>query len=293
MTDTTKSISSLHLRLDYLTSAGPRLTGLYLPGNDTNVFAELPGAGWDTPYGKYLVIGGHRLWHAPEIKARTYVPDTAPVQIEETPGSVRLLQQKEASTGITKSIQVQMDSSKAAAVITHALRNDNLWSVTLAPWAITQMRLGGTSIHPQRTVPADPDGLLPNRNLVLWSYASWRDERLALGDELILLEGRPALPPFKLGYANYDGWEAYLFQDLLFVKTFPSFDPAHTYVDFGCNAESYVNDQFIEIESLGPLTCLDPGQTVEYIETWYLTRLAASTRSIEAVRERIEELRRS
>jgi hypothetical protein len=293
VTDKTHSVISPHLRLDYLTSAGPRITGLYLPSDETNIFADLPGVGWDTPYGKYLVIGGHRLWHAPEIKQRTYIPDTAPVLIEKTPGSVRLIQQKEASTGITKSIHVRMDADKPAAIITHNLRNDNLWDVTLAPWAITQMCLGGTSIHPQRTDSSDPDRLLPNRILVLWSYASWMDERLALGDELILLEGRPALPPFKLGYANYDGWEAYLYQDLLFVKTFPPFDPARSYVDFGCNAESYVNDQFIEVESLGPLSCLEPGQSIDYIETWYLTRLAASTHSIVAVRERINELIRS
>lgn len=284
-----KSIESDQLRIEYLTHAGPRITGLFLPGSDLNLFADLPGAGWDTPYGKYLVLGGHRLWHAPEVTRRTYVPDNNPVEVEDIPGGVRLVQPAEPPTGIAKTIEIRVEPGRAGARIIHTLRNDNLWEVELAPWAITQMRLGGAAILPQRTHPIDPDRLLPNRNIVLWSYAIWNDERLALGDELILLEGRPQVPPFKLGYANFDGWAAYLFQDLLFIKSFPPYDLACRYVDMGCNTESYVNDQFLEVESLGPLARLAPSQSVDYVETWHLVRLPTSTRSITSVRQVILE----
>lgn len=283
-----KSLTSPYLRIDYLTDAGPRLTGLYLAGDDTNLFADLPEGGWDTPYGKFLVRGGHRLWHSPEVKRRTYVPDNDPVTVEEFPGGVRLIQPTEPPTGISKTIEVRMLPDRPAVEVCHTLRNDNLWSVELAPWAITQMRLGGTAFCPQPLEPADLDRLLPNRNLVLWSYSSWTDQRLALGDELIMLEGSPALPPFKLGYANFDGWLAYLYRDILFVKTFPPFDPALPYPDYGCNAESYVNDQFLEVESLGPLCLLEPGESVEHLETWFAAKLEET--SIEGVRDTVRKI---
>jgi hypothetical protein len=42
------------------------------------------------------------------------------------------------------------------------------------------------------------------------------------------------------------------------------------HVDHGCNAESYCNDEFIELETLGPLVKLEPGQFVTHTETWEL-----------------------
>jgi len=38
--------------------------------------------------------------------------------------------------------------------------------------------------------------------------------------------------------------------------------------DNNCNAEIYCNDQFVELESLGPLTTLSSGGSVNHMETW-------------------------
>jgi hypothetical protein len=40
--------------------------------------------------------------------------------------------------------------------------------------------------------------------------------------------------------------------------------------DNNCNAEIYCNDQFVELESLAPLTKLSPGEAVTHVETWEL-----------------------
>jgi len=42
------------------------------------------------------------------------------------------------------------------------------------------------------------------------------------------------------------------------------------YADYGCNNEAYVNGDFLEIESLGPLTIISPGEMVEHLEQWSL-----------------------
>jgi hypothetical protein len=56
----------------------------------------------------------------------------------------------------------------------------------------------------------------------------------------------------------------------LFIKRFESTGDAADYPDGGCNAESYCNDQFFELETLGPLTELSPGGTVIHEEIWEL-----------------------
>jgi len=49
-------------------------------------------------------------------------------------------------------------------------------------------------------------------------------------------------------------------------------DPAKTYTDFGCSFETFTNNEFLEIETLGPLTKVSPGQTVTQVEHWSLHR---------------------
>jgi hypothetical protein len=65
---------------------------------------------------------------------------------------------------------------------------------------------------------SEVEGLLPNRHLALWPYTRWRDDRLHLDDDLILVQGRAQLPPLKIGCFNRHGWIAYLRAGVLFVK---------------------------------------------------------------------------
>ena len=154
--------------------------------------------------------------------------------------------------------------------LNHDLRNEGLWPVELAPWALTQLKLGGVAILPQPIGDIDEDGDAANRHLVLWPYTQWGDPRLKLREAAILIEARPQLPPVKVGYPNPLGWLAYWRAGVLFTKWFRH-QPGQNYPDRGCNAESFCNHRFIELESLGPLTRLEPGQSVRHMETWELS----------------------
>jgi hypothetical protein len=130
-------------------------------------------------------------------------------------------------------------------------------------------RLGGTVILPQPVGNADQNGLLNNRILALWPYTHIDDPRVVLRDDFILINAVPGLSPFKLGYYNPHGWMAYWLDGVLFCKTFsPSSGAA--YPDGGCNTESYCNDRFVELESLGSLVKLEAGGVAHLTETWEL-----------------------
>ena len=60
---------------------------------------------------------------------------------------------------------------------------------------------------------------------------------------------------------------AYWQNGSLFRKSFELLTGV-TYPDGGCNAEVYCGDRFVELESLGALGALAPGQTVQLNETW-------------------------
>lgn len=286
----TQSLSNGHIRVEYLLNAGPRIIGLYYGNLHENLFAVLPGVGWRTSFGWFSIYGGHRLWHAPEAEDRTSIPDDRPPAVEEIGGGVKISQAVEAPTGIAKALSIRLNPDDPVAMVDHYLTNKGVWPVTLAPWAITQLRLGGTAVIPQVTQPLDPAGLRPNRSLVLWPYTSWNDERMLLHDDLILIDAKPLLPPIKVGCANPHRWLAYIYKDLMFVKRF-EYSPDRPYPDFGCNSECYCNDQYIEIESLGTLTELEPDQTLKYTETWEIHQLAGEARTIGEIRQVIKLIR--
>lgn len=284
----TRSLENKHLHLEYLTSAGPRIVRLVLAGTSENLLAELPGLGIPTALGRYTLYGGHRLWHAPEATPRSYVPDDAPVSIEALPDGVRLTQPTEALTGIRKSLEIRLQPDRPAVTVRHRLVNEGVWPIELAPWAITQLPLGGVAILPQLTRPLDRDGLLPNRQLVLWPYTRWKDARLSFDDDAILMRADPQLPPCKIGYFSHQGWVGYLRNGVLFRKTFEP-RPAAPHPDFGCNAEFYCCDQFIEMETLAPLTRLEPGQGVDHLETWQLVSGLSRSPSLAEIRQLVDE----
>ncbi len=265
----TRIISNQHLRLEFLADAGPRIVRLMLAGSDENLLAEVPDIHWTTPYGEYYLRGGHRLWHAPEAIPRSSVPDNDSLTVEGRDGAVYLSQPPEPVTAIRKSLEIRLREDRPAVTVSHELKNGGAWPIELAPWAITQLPLGGVAILPQPTEPMDSDGVMPNRHLVLWPYTRWQDSRLRLGDEQVLIEARPEASGFKIGYMNHHGWVGYLRAGVLFVKRFEP-QPRAWHADLGCNAEVYCSERFIEMETLGPLCRLEPGQSVMHVETWEL-----------------------
>lgn len=256
------SLENEFLRIDYLTSLGPRVIGLYAKEAGVQLFARTPEAHWPTPHGEYYLHGGHRIWTAPE-DLFFMVPENH-VQVSTAENGVTLRSNVDAS-GLEKEISLRLDRYRVA--VAHRLTWHGNQPIDLAPWALTQMQLGGMAILPQSGVDT---GLLPNRSLVLWPYSQLRDDRLELHDDLVLIHGRAAAHAFKIGNYNPYGWVAYALDNVFFVKRFAT-DDTLRYPDKGCNAESYVRDTFLELESLGHLRRIEPGETMLYDEVWEVT----------------------
>ncbi|MFP4056952.1 MAG: hypothetical protein ACLF0G_08790 [Candidatus Brocadiia bacterium] len=272
------------------TDIGPRILRYAFTGQD-NILGECPQTAVQTDLGEWKPWGGHRLWHAPEAIPRSYVPDNAPVELHpEGDNAVRLRQPVEEPTGIQKEITVALDAQGTRLVVRHRLTNQGLWRVSLAPWALTIMNGGGAVVLPQEPYRSHDDYLLPARPMVLWHYTDLTDPRFALGSKLLQLRTDARLEePQKIGIANKQGWAAYLRDATLFVKRFP-YQPAASYPDYGCNCETYTAGDFVELETLGPMTSLEQGESVEYTERWYLFQDVEGGENEEALAATIAEL---
>ena len=283
----TFSISNQFLHVEFLAETGPRIVRLSLAGRDDNLLAETPDVTWETTYGTFHIRGGHRLWHAPEAMPRTYMPDNEGLEVEPFEGGVRLRQPVEAPTGIQKVMELTLHPDRPALTVQHALYNAGAWTVDLAPWAITQVPLGGVAVLPmQAPVPSQH---LPTHQVNLWSYTRIRDTRLRLDDDLTLVEGKKRKQPFKIGYFNHAGWLGYLAGDVFFVNRFEP-QPDRLHADQNSNCEVYVWDRFLELETLAPLAHLEPGATTTHVETWELFAGVRAQPTIDGIRQLVQEL---
>jgi hypothetical protein len=251
------------------TDIGPRIIRYSFIGGD-NILAELPEPTTKTELGDWKPWGGHRFWAAPEAMPRTYSPDSSPIEFKLEENTIRLVQPVEPKGGIQKEVTVTLAPSGSGVTIHHKVTNKNLWAIDLAPWALTIMHGGGVTILPQEPYKSHDEELLPARPLVFWYYTNLSDPRWTIGKKFIRLKTDDNIQEAqKIGIANKQGWAAYLRNGELFVKRF-GYQEGGTYPDYGCNNETYTAGSFMEIESLGRMTHLDPGQFAEHDERWHL-----------------------
>ena len=75
--------------------------------------------------------------------------------------------------------------------------------------------------------------------------------------------------PTKIGLGHPVPWVAYWNQGTLFVKRFRHHEWAK-YPDLGTSYQTFSNEDMLEMETVGALCTLGPGQSAELDETWEL-----------------------
>ena len=276
-------ISNSEIELIVTTDIGSRIVRFgYIGGQ--NFFYLVPDHLGKTGGEEWRIYGGHRLWIAPETMPGSYNPDNEKVEFEVNDNNVKLVQAKESITGVVKEMEIALSHHKNEVTVLHRLINQNKNDIELSVWPLSMLAQGGRAIIPQEPYGEGDDFLLPARSLALWQFTKMNDPRWAWGEKYIQAKQDPMFTSEqKIGVTNKQGWTAYYLKGEVLIKRF-EFDPAAVYPDFGCNNEIYINGDFLEIETLGPLTKLAPGEAVEHTEHWLLTKASAdeSEESIDA-----------
>ena len=262
-------ITNGEVELIVTTDVGPRVMHYGFVGgrNVFKEFTEMLGKSGETTW---QARGGHRIWAAPEDAVKTYALDNGPVRISIKGDVVELTQPVESLTGLEKQITVKLALHGTAVEVIHQIKNTRQ-PVRLAPWALTMMAQGGIGIHgfpPRGTHPKD---LAPTNPLVMWAFTDLTDKRWQFTKKYMMLhqDANNHGQPQKLGSFNVHTWGAYLLGSDLFIKHYEA-DPKRTYTDLGASFETFTNADFLELETLGPLTDLGTGKSLQHVERWTL-----------------------
>ncbi len=273
--NTAVRLSNGVLELIVTAEVGPRIVFCAFCGKE-NLLHEVNEDAGKTGGTEFRLYGGHRLWVSPEVE-RTYFPDNGPVSVTRHGGAVRFTAFPEKvppGTNLQKELEIELEENRAELQIIHRIWNRDTLPTKLAPWSPTMMRSGGRAILPlPPRVAMDKEHYLPVGAFGIWSFTDFADPRWILGTSFIQLQQDPK-PTGRFreqmgGIYNPAGWGAYYSAGFLLIKRADVIAGA-AYPDFGCNFEVFTNPEFIELETLGPLAVLQPGEKVEHVERWRL-----------------------
>jgi hypothetical protein len=264
-------ITNGEVELIVTADVGPRIIRFGFVGGQ-NLLKEFPEQMGKSGEEKLQLRGGDRVWKAPEDPVATWAPDNVPVAIQVTSTGVVARAPIEPLTKLQKEIEVSLSPSGTSVMISHRITNHSVFPLEFAPWALTMMAPGGLAVSGFPPRGKHPINLEATNPLVMWAYTDLSDPRWKFTKKyLTLRQDQNNTEPQKLGLFNPDTWAAYLLNGEAFLKRTKA-DPSKPYPDFGCSFETFTDNEFLEIETLGPLSKLQPGQTVELVEEWALFR---------------------
>ncbi len=221
-------------------------------------------------YGKgkpWIIYGGHRLWKSPETMPETYFPDNNPVEYKLTESGAVFTPPVQEWTNYGYEIEIGLSENESNVTVEHRVTNHGEKSFDFSIWPITVLSPGGTEVVPQ---PFNKTGATPRMNMTFWFYDKMMDERLVWLNKYILLkQDKDGDDRMKFGINNEHGFAMYFNHGDMFLKEFDVVIDGN-YPDNGMTFETYTNPLFLEMESLGELKNVGPGETISHTERWSL-----------------------
>lgn len=249
---------------------GPRVIHYSLNGgpNFFKEFDEMMGTSGES---RWMIRGGHRLWIGPEDRLATYALDNGPIEIAGAGLTLTALQPVEPETGLRKSIRLTLDADSTRVEVHHCIENTNLLPVEIAAWTPTVMAPKGIGISGWPPRGTHPEMLEPSNPIIMWAFTDLSDPRWKFTKKYLTLLQDPSNPvPQKLGHFNKHTWAAYALHNALFLKQYFPAGNAADHPEFGASFEIFTNADFLELETMGPVTRLAHGQALEHTEHWSL-----------------------
>jgi hypothetical protein len=244
---------------------GPRILSLSVGDGPNLLFVDQETAGQGRGDTDWHIYGGHRVWVAPETED-TYALDNGRCEVEVSDAGLTVMGPVIPQNGLQKRLTVSAQGDRF--VVEQGVRNTGGTLYTGAVWALTCVEPKGVIAFPWGR-----QGNWDLKKIMYWS--KWMDH----GSDVISQQWQPGPDLFrvvptgeegKVGSNSPEGWVALCREDATFVKSF-HWLPNVRYPDQDCSLQVYTCGQFIEMETLGPLTTFYPGEEVVHREVWTVT----------------------
>ncbi len=225
---------------------------------------------WPESFGSTFWTSPQKEWNwppVPEFDKQAYT-------VEQH--NDRLLMSSNVSERLQLSVSkaFAVDTTDNAILITYSIKNEGNAPRQVAPWEITRVANDGIIFFDAAADAITPAGLL--------SFESGHDAVWYKADEA---------PQNRKINADGKGWLAYCAKGLLLVKVFQDLNPSQPAPD-EAEIQVYVNQRktYIELESQGVYTLLQPADSLLWTVRWYLLPAAAEPVPSAALMQQVRQL---
>lgn len=237
--------------------------------------------------------GGYKAWVAPQHlwdgNADPFLDyGKCSVEIASRADGVPLLKVTGApslKTGLVLTKEISMDES-GEVLLVQRMHNISPKPITRSVWDVTQVRTPCFVVYPINPASRFRSGV---SYLVAESKHS---PQFRVADGLCITEYMGELG--KIGSDSDGPWMIWFKDKLAYVKFFDPMIEGEEYPDGGCSVEVFTSDKklaYLEMEILGPMVTLQPGESTELVERWRLFELTQSVTDDNRVRKAIDGMR--
>ena len=234
------------------TGAGGKVLSLKYDGREVISQSQMPEA-----FGSTFWTSPQKEWNWPPVPEF----DKYPYEIEEDGSTLTITSGVSTKLGFRVKKRFTTDERDHSLVVTYTIINEGKDAKKVAPWEITRVPNEGLIFFDAPVESITPAGLMPftASDGIAWYKADTANENRKIN-------------------ADGKGWLAYLNQDLLLVKRFEDLSPTQP-APGEAEIQVYVNrgKTYIELESQGAYTTLNPGGQLSWTVKWYLTPCNNST----------------
>ena len=225
---------------------------------------------------------GSTLWTAPQSDwgwPPFDVLDNQEYQVEQKGDLLKMTSKPDSKSGfqMTKTWKVV---GKQNIQIEYQIKNISGNPKSVGAWDVSRVPCGGLAFFPD-----GGPGKVPESSL----KADLQEE----GVNWIWIDKKPIFNHQKLFSTAKEGWLAYALKGLLFIKQFPDTKPEKYSPEQG-EVEIYINKEksYIELENHGAYVTLNPGESLNYKQNWFLIPVPESIKS-EAGNQELSKLVRT
>jgi len=208
----------------------------------------------------------------PEIDSRPYTADQE--LYAKSKGKVLTM-----TSGVSERYPYQITKQfkpekKGIIKVTYSVKNMDTKERSIAPWEITRVPGDGVIFFDAPVEGITPAGLIPFKpqyGIAWYQYDTARQNR-------------------KIN-ADGKGWLAYVNDGLMLVKMFPDLDASQPAPD-EAEIQVYVNSgkTYIELESQGAYTTLQPGESVSWTVRWAIAETTAQEEPSEQLLKEVRKI---
>ena len=250
---------------------------LSLKYGDTEVLSQ---SRFPESFGSTFWTSPQKDWNWPpvaEFDKNAYTVEQAePAADAASTALLRIRSQASARLGLSVDKSFRTDAAAGTFAITYSIRNEGSAPRRVAPWEISRVPNGESTIF----FEAENDSVWPG-GLLSFSPAQkavWYSPDEAPQNRKVNADGR--------------GWLAYCANGLLLVKTFPDMKAGEE-APGEAEIQVYVNrgKTYIELESQGPYTLLQPGEELSWTVVWHLLPVSSKQQTPKKLMKTVRKIR--